>query len=163
MRNAIADVFLATASDAIVIGFHVGILPKARELAKREDVDIRNYDVIYEVTKDMQAAMLGLLGPVIQEKMLGKAEVRKVFSVSKVGTIAGSYVISGTVQRNASARVMRAGESVFEGKISSLKRFKDDVKEVSQGYECGISVEDFTAYLEGDVLEVFVLEEVQRS
>ncbi len=158
-----ADVFLAAASDAIVVGFHVGILPKARDLAKREEVDIRNYDVIYEVTKDMQAAMLGLLGPVMEERVLGKAEVRKVFSVSRVGTIAGSYVTSGTVLRNASARVMRDGESVFEGKIFSLKRFKDDVKEVSQGYECGIGIEDFSAYVEGDVLEVFVLEEVQRS
>ena len=158
-----ADVFLAAASDAIVIGFHVGILPKARELAKREEVDVRNYDVIYEVTKDMQAAMVGLLGPVIEEKALGSAKVRQVFSVSKVGTIAGSYVTSGTILRNASARVVRAGEPVFEGKISSLKRFKDDVKEVSQGYECGIGIEDFSAFLEGDVLEVFVLEEVQRS
>ena len=158
-----ADVFLAAASDAIVIGFHVGILPKARELAKREEVDIRSYDVIYEVTKDMQAAMVGLLGPVIEEKTLGSAEVRQVFSVSKVGTIAGSYVTSGTILRNASARVVRAGEPVFEGKINSLKRFKDDVKEVSQGYECGIGIEDFSAFIEGDVLEVFVLEEVQRS
>jgi translation initiation factor IF-2 len=158
-----ADVFLAAASDAIVIGFHVGILPKARELAKREEVDIRSYDVIYEVTKDMQAAMVGLLGPVIEEKPLGSATVRQVFSVSKVGTIAGCYVTSGTILRNASARVVRAGESVFEGKISSLKRFKDDVKEVSQGYECGIGIEGFSEFVEGDVLEVFVLEEVQRS
>jgi translation initiation factor IF-2 len=158
-----ADVFLAAASDAIVIGFHVGILPKARELAKREEVDVRSYDVIYEVTKDMQAAMVGLLGPVIEEKSLGNAEVRQVFSVSKVGTIAGSYVTTGTILRNASARVVRAGEPVFEGKISSLKRFKDDVKEVSQGYECGIGIEDFAEFKEGDILEVFVLEEVQRS
>jgi translation initiation factor IF-2 len=158
-----ADVFLAAASDAIVIGFHVGILPRARELAKREEVDVRSYDVIYEVTKDMQAAMVGLLGPVIEEKALGSAEVRQVFSVSKVGTIAGSYVTTGTILRNASARVVRAGEPVFEGKISSLKRFKDDVKEVSQGYECGIGIEDFSEFKEGDVLEVFVLEEVQRS
>ncbi|MGD8627916.1 MAG: translation initiation factor IF-2, partial [bacterium] len=142
-----ADVFLAAASDAIVIGFHVGILPKARELAKREEVDIRSYDVIYEVTKDMQAAMVGLLGPVIEEKPLGSATVRQVFSVSKVGTIAGCYVTSGTILRNASARVVRAGESVFEGKISSLKRFKDDVKEVSQGYECGIGIEGFSEFV----------------
>lgn len=158
-----ADVFLAAASDAIVIGFHVGILPRARELAKREEVDVRNYNVIYEVTKDMKAAMVGLLGPVIEERVLGSAEVRKVFSVSKVGTIAGCHVISGTVQRNASARVVRAGEAVFEGRIDSLKRFKDDVKEVSQGYECGIGIEGFSAFVEGDILEVFVLEEVQRS
>ena len=120
-------------------------------------------DVIYEVSKDVKAAMEGLLGPVIEEKVIGSAEIRRVFSVSKVGTIAGSYITSGTVVRNASARLKREGEMVFEGKISSLKRFKDDVKEVSQGYECGIGVEDFTDFQEGDVLEVFIVEEIQRS
>jgi translation initiation factor IF-2 len=157
------DILLAAASDAIVIGFHVGVLPEARDLAKREDVDIRTYDVIYEVSKDMQAAMQGLLGPVIEERVIGKAEVRQVFSVSKVGTIAGSFVTEGTVVRNASARVVREGDAVHEGKISSLKRFKDDVREVSQGYECGIGVEDFSEIREGDILEVFVQEEVKRS
>ena len=158
-----SDVLLAAASDAIVIGFHVGVLPKAREAAKQEDVDVRTYDVIYEVTKDIEAAMQGLLGPVIEERVVGKAEVRQVFNVSKVGTIAGSFVTEGTVIRNASARVFRDGEVVHEGKISSLKRFKDDVKEVSQGYECGIGVEGFSELQEGDTLEVFVEEEVKRS
>jgi translation initiation factor IF-2 len=158
-----SDVLLAAASDAIVIAFHVGILPKGRDLAKREKVDVRSYNVIYEVSKDIQAAMDGLLGPIIEEKVLGSAQVRKVFSVSRVGTIAGSYVTDGSIVRNASVRLLRQGETVFEGKISSLRRFKDDVKEVSQGYECGIGVEDFTDFQDGDILEVYVLEEVQRS
>jgi translation initiation factor IF-2 len=158
-----SDVLLAAASDAIVIGFHVGILPKARELAKRENVDIRTYDVIFEVSQDIEAAMRGLLGPVVEERLVGKAEVRQVFNISRVGTIAGSYVTEGTVIRNASARVLREGEAVHEGKIISLKRFKDDAREVSQGYECGIGVEDFSDFLEGDILEVFVREEVERT
>ncbi len=158
-----SDVLLAAASDAIVIGFHVSIMPKAKEAAKREAVDVRCYNVIYEVSKDIQAAMEGLLGPVIEERVIGSAEIRRVFNISRVGTIAGSYITSGTVTRNGSARLVREGEMVFQGKISSLKRFKDDVREVSQGYECGIGLEDFTDFQEGDVLEVFILEEVQRS
>jgi translation initiation factor IF-2 len=158
-----SDVLLAAASDAIVIGFHIGVLPKAREVAKRENVDIRTYDVIYEVSKDIQAAMQGLLGPVVEERILGKAEVRQVFNISRIGTIAGSYVTEGTIVRNAFARVVREGEIVHEGKVASLKRFKDDAREVSQGYECGIGVEDFSEFHEGDVLEVFVQEEVKRS
>ena len=158
-----SDVLLAAASDAIVIAFHVGVLPKGRDLAKREKVDVRSYNVIYEVSKDIQAAMEGLLGPIIEERVLGSAEVRKVFSVSRVGTIAGSYVTGGSIVRNASVRLLRQGETVHEGKISSLRRFKDDVKEVSQGYECGIGVEDFSDFQDGDILEVYVLEEVQRS
>jgi translation initiation factor IF-2 len=158
-----SDVLLAAASDAIVIGFHVNVLPKARDLAKRENVDVRTYNVIFEVSQDIEAAMRGLLGPVIQERVVGKAEVRQVFSVSRVGTIAGSYVTEGSVIRNASARVLREGETVHEGKIVSLKRFKDDAREVSQGYECGIGIEDFSDFLEGDILEVFVREEVERT
>lgn len=158
-----SDVLLAAASDAIIIGFHVGVMPKAREAAKRENVDVRCYNVIYEISKDIQAAMEGLLGPVIEERVIGSAEVRRVFSISRVGTIAGSYIMDGTIVRNALARLLRDGEKVFEGKISSLKRFKDDVREVSQGYECGIGLEDFTDFQEGDTLEVYVLEEVQRA
>jgi translation initiation factor IF-2 len=157
------DVLLAAASDAIVIGFHVSILPKAREMAKREGVDIRTYDVIFEISQDIEAAMKGLLGPVVEERVVGKAEVRQIFNISRVGSIAGSYVTEGTIVRNASARVLREGESIHEGKIVSLKRFKDDAREVSQGYECGIGVEDFAEFLEGDILEVFVREEVDRT
>jgi translation initiation factor IF-2 len=158
-----SDVLLAAASDAIVIGFHVGILPKAREIAKREQVDVRNYDIIYEVTKDIQAAMEGLLGPVIEEKVMGSAEVRKVFAIKRVGTIAGTYVTEGTMTRNCFVRVLRVGEKVFEGKISSLKRFKDDARQVTQGYECGIGLEGFTDMREGDILQAYVLEEVKRT
>jgi translation initiation factor IF-2 len=158
-----SDVLLAAASDAIVIGFHVNVLPKARDLAKRENVDIRTYNVIFEVSQDIEAAMRGLLGPVVQERVVGKAEVRQVFSISRVGTIAGSYVTEGSVMRNALARVLRDGQSVHEGRIVSLKRFKDDVREVSQGYECGIGIDDFSDFQEGDILEVFVREEVERT
>jgi translation initiation factor IF-2 len=158
-----SDVLLAAASDAIVVGFHVSIMPKAREVAKREDVDVRTYDVIYEVTKEVKAAMDGLLGPVIEEKVIGHAQVRQVFSVSKVGMVAGSYITDGLINRNANARVLRDGEKVFDGRIASLKRFKEDVREVTQGYECGIGVEDFSDFREGDVIEAYVMEEVARS
>ena len=158
-----SDVLLAAASDAIVIGFHVGVLPKAREIAKREQVDVRTYNIIYEVTEDIQAAMEGLLGPVMEEKVTGNAEVRKVFGIRRVGTIAGCYVTDGTLVRNGLVRVLRNGELVVDGKISSLKRFKDDAKQVTQGYECGVGVEGFDDLQEGDVIQAYVLEEVKRS
>jgi translation initiation factor IF-2 len=157
-----SDVLLAAASDAIVIGFHVGVLPKAREIAKREQVDVRNYDIIYEVTKDIQAAMEGLLGPVMEERVTGTAEVRKVFTIKRVGTIAGSYVTEGTLTRNCMVRVLREGAQVFEGKITSLKRFKDDVKQVTQGYECGIGLEAYDGLREGDTVRAYVVEEVKK-
>ena len=157
-----SDVLLAAASDAIVIGFHVGVLPKAREVAKREQVDVRTYDIIYEVTKDIQAAMEGLLGPTMEERITGKVEIRKVFNISRAGTIAGSYVTDGTISRGSFVRVFRDGEMIFDGKISSLKRFKDDVKQVTQGYECGIGLESFEDLKEGDTLQAYVVEEVKR-
>ena len=158
-----SDVLLAAASDAIVIGFHVGVLPKAREISKREQVDVRTYDIIYEVTKDIQAAMEGLLGPVMEERITGKAEVRKVFNIKRVGSIAGTYVTDGSLTRNCQIRVMREGQMVFEGKLSSLKRFKDDARQVSQGYECGAGVEGFDDLKEGDILQAYVLEEVKKA
>jgi translation initiation factor IF-2 len=158
-----SDVLLAAASDAIVIGFHVGVLPKAKEIAKREQVDVRTYDIIYEVTKDIQAAMEGLLGPVIEERVTGSAEVRKVFTIRRVGAIAGTYVTDGVLNRNCLVRVMRGGQVIYEGKLTSLKRFKDDAKQVSQGYECGAGVEGFSDLQEGDVLQAYVLEEVKRA
>ena len=157
-----SDVLLAAASDAIVIGFHVGVLPKAKDIAKREQVDVRTYDIIYEVTKDIQAAMEGLLGPTMEERITGRVEVRKVFSISRAGTIAGSYVTEGAISRGSFVRVYRDGEVIFDGKISSLKRFKDDVKQVSQGYECGIGLESFENLKEGDTLQAYVVEEVKR-
>lgn len=158
-----SDVLLAAASDAIVIGFHVGVNAKAREIAKRELVDVRTYDIIYEVTKAIKAAMEGLLGPLMEERITGKVEVRQVFTIKGLGAIAGSYVTEGTVTRGCFVRVRRGGEVVFEGKVSSLKRFKDDARQVAQGYECGVGLEDFSNLKEGDVLEAYVIEEVERT
>lgn len=157
-----SDVLLASASNAVVIGFHVGIAAKAARLAKEEKVDVRFYDVIYQVLDDVKAAMIGRLEPEIVEKELGIAEVRQVFKITKVGAIAGCYVQSGLVRRNALVRVIRDDETIFKGVITSLKRFKDDVKEVQAGFECGIGIENFEGLEEGDILEVYV-EEVKSK
>jgi translation initiation factor IF-2 len=158
-----SDVLLASASNAVVIGFHSGIAPHAAQLAKTENVDTRFYDVIYQAIDDIKAAMSGLLEPVIVEKDIGEAEVRQVFKISRTGTIAGCYVLSGAVGRNALVRVRRDGEIVYRGTITSLKRFKEDVREVQSGFECGIGVGDFNDIREGDVLEVFVEEEHSKT
>ncbi len=156
-----SDVLLASASNAVVIGFHVGAAPPASQLAKTEKVDVRFYDVIYQAIDDIKAAMSGLLEPVIVEHEIGEVEVRQVFKVSKIGNIAGCYVQSGTVLRNAHVRVRRDGDAVHEGRISSLKRFKDDVKEVQAGFECGIGIDGFDDLQEGDSLEIY--EQVAQS
>jgi translation initiation factor IF-2 len=158
-----SDVLLASASNAVVIGFHTSITPQAQQLAKTENVDVRFYEVIYQAIDDIKAAMSGLLEPEILETPLGDAEVRQIFKVSKTGTIAGCYVTSGTVKRNALVRVRREGEIVHQGAINSLKRFKDDVKEVQSGFECGIGVEGFEDFIEGDILEVYAEEEKHRT
>ena len=153
-----SDILLASASNAVVIGFHVQAAVQAEQIAKTEKVDVRFYDVIYQVIEDVKAAMSGLLEPVIIEKTIGEAEVRQVFGVSKIGIVAGSYIRTGIVSRNAFIRVMRDGETLHTGTISSLKRFKDDVKEVKTGFECGIGIEGFDDIKEGDILEIFVEE-----
>jgi len=153
-----SDILLASASNAVVIGFHVQAAVQTEHLAKTEKVDVRFYDVIYQAIEDVKAAMSGLLEPVIVERPIGEAEVRQVFGVSKIGTVAGSYIRSGMVTRNALVRVLRDGELVHTGAISSLKRFKDDVKEVKTGFECGIGIEGFDDFKEGDILEIFVEE-----
>ncbi len=158
-----SDILLASASNAVVIGFHTLITPKAEVLAKTENVDVRFYDVIYKAIDDIKAAMSGLLEPEIIETPLGDAEVRQVFKVSKTGTIAGCYVTSGTIKRNALVRVKRDGEVIHQAAINSLKRFKDDVKEVQSGFECGIGIEGFDEYVEGDIFEVYIEEERRRS
>jgi translation initiation factor IF-2 len=158
-----SDILLASASNAVVIGFHTSITPQAEQLAKTENVDVRFYEVIYQAIDDIKAAMSGLLEPEILETPLGDAEVRQVFKVSKTGTIAGCYVTSGTIKRNALVRVRREGEVIHQAAINSLKRFKDDVKEVQSGFECGIGVEGFEDFVEGDILEVYVEEEKHRS
>ena len=157
-----SDVSLASASNAIIIGFNVRPTGKTRELAKEEGVEIRLHNVIYKVIEEIEAAMKGLLDPVYEEKVIGEAEVRETFKVSRIGTIAGCYVTNGIVRRNGSCRVIRDGVVLYEGKINSLKRFKDDVREVSQGYECGLTVENFNDIKVGDVIEFYVMEEVRQ-
>jgi translation initiation factor IF-2 len=157
-----SDVLLAAASDAVIIGFHVKADPRAVELAAKEKVDLRLYDIIYEVVEDVKSAMSGLLKPEIRETVSGTAEIRQVFRTSKAGAIAGCYVTSGTVTRNARARLIRDGSSVWDGKIASLRRFKDDVREVASGFECGIGLENHDDLREKDVIEAYVLEEVAR-
>ena len=153
-----SDVLLASASNAVVIGFHVNATPKANQLARYEKVDVRYYDIIYQAIDDIKAAMAGLLEPVVSERDIGEAEVRQVFKVSKVGAIAGCHVQSGSITRNAKVRVKRGNEIIHQGAISSLKRFKDDVKEVQAGFECGIGIVGFDDFREGDLLEAYVEE-----
>lgn len=156
------DVMLASASNAIIIGFNVRPESKARKYAEDENIDVRLYRVIYETIEDVKKAMSGLLDPEYKEKFLGRAEVRALFKVPNIGVIAGSYVIDGKIQRNSEVRVLRDGVIIYEGKLSSLKRFKDDVREVAENYECGIGIRDFNDLKEGDTIEAFVLEEVPR-
>ncbi|AMA72707.1 MULTISPECIES: translation initiation factor IF-2 [Aneurinibacillus] len=157
-----SDVILASASNAIIIGFNVRPEPNARATAEAEKVDIRLHRIIYKVIEEIEAAMKGMLEPVYEEKVIGQAEVRQTFKVSRVGTIAGCYVTDGKIQRDAGIRVIRDGIVIYEGKIDTLKRFKDDAREVAQGYECGVTIEKFNDIKEGDILEVFVMEEVAQ-
>ena len=158
-----SDVMLASASNAIIIGFNVRPQVGARKLAEKEEVEIKLYNIIYEVVEDVKAASLGLLKPKFQEVVLGQAEVRQVFKVSKIGSIAGSYVLEGKINRNCSIRIIRDGTVVYEGKIDSLKRFKDDVKEVSTGFECGILLEHYNDLKEGDIFEAYTQQQVPQS
>ncbi len=155
------DVLLASASGAIIIGFNIRPEPKAAGLAEREGVDVRLYSVIYNAISDIKAAMEGLLEPTFKERVLGRAEVRQLFTVPKVGVVAGCYVTDGAISRtSAGVRVVRDGVSVYEGKMGSLRRFKDDVREVQQGYECGIGVENFNDLKVGDVIEAYAMDKV---
>ena len=149
------DVLLAAASKAVIIGFSARVEPGARRLADAEKVDIRLYDIIYRLSEDVQNALEGLLSPVRQEVVEGHAEVRAVFSVGRRGRIAGSYVTSGRIARNAGARIIRSGQIVFEGTVSSLRHFKDDVREMATGFECGIGLDGFNDFQEGDIVEAF--------
>ena len=157
-----SDIMFASASNAIVIGFNVRPDATARTLAEKEKVDVRTYRVIYNAIEDVEAAMKGLFKPVFKEVEMGRVSVRNTFKISGVGTIAGAYVQDGKVTRSAQVRVVRDGVVVYDGKISSLKRFKDDVKEVASGYECGISFENFNDIHEGDVIEAYTMEQVER-
>jgi translation initiation factor IF-2 len=157
------DISLASASDAIVLGFNVRPAPKATALAELEGVDIRLYNVIYDAVNDIKDAMEGLLAPTLKEEDLGRAEVREAFNVTKVGTIAGCYVVSGKILRNAHARLLRDDVVIWTGKLSSLKRFKDDVKEVSNNYECGIGLENYNDIKPGDVIEAYEIKSFKTS
>ena len=158
-----SDILLAKASGAIIIGFHVRPDNKARAAAEREGVDIKLYRIIYEAVADVRAALEGLLRPEEREVILGEAQVRETFKVPKIGVIAGCSVRSGIINRQARVRVVRDGTEVYDGTIASLRRFKDDVREVREGFECGIGIENFNDIKVGDVIECYRTEEVART
>ena len=157
-----SDVTLAKVSNAIIIAFNVRPMPNAKEIAEKEEIEIKQYSVIYQAIDDVEAAMKGMLAPKFEEKVIGNAEVRQTFKISNVGTIAGAYVTDGKLERNAGVRVLRDNVVIHEGKLASLKRFKDDAKEVSKGYECGSQIEKYNDIKEGDVIEAYILEEVKK-
>jgi translation initiation factor IF-2 len=158
-----SDITLASASNAIVIGFNVRPDVNAKRAAEQEKVDVRLHSIIYKVIEEIEAAMKGMLDPEFKEKVIGQAEIRQTFKVSKVGTIAGSYVIDGKITRDSGIRLIRNGVVVFEGELDALKRFKDDAKEVAKGYECGITIKNFNDVKEGDIIEAYVMEEIERK
>jgi len=156
-----SDIILASASNAVVVGFNVRPDANAKKTAETENVDIRLHRIIYKAMEEIEAAMKGLLDPTFEEKIIGQAEVRETFKVSKIGTIAGSYITEGKITRNSGIRLIRDSIVQFEGEIDTLKRYKDDVKQVDKGYECGITIKNFNDIKEGDIIEAFVMEEVQ--
>jgi len=158
-----SDVMLATASGAVIIGFNVRPLPEAKTLADHEGVDIRSYTVIYKITDELKAAMQGMLAPEEVEQSLGMAEVRQIFRASRIGTIAGCHVVQGKITRTANLRVVREGTIVYDGRIASLKRFKDDVREVASGFECGIGLTNNQDLRPGDVIETYEDREIPRT
>ena len=157
-----SDVTLAKVANAIIIAFNVRPEPIAKDMAQKEEIEIKQYSVIYKAIEDVEAAMKGMLDPTFEEKVIGNLEIRQTFKVSSLGTIAGCYVLDGKVTRNAKVRVIRENVVIHEGELASLKRFKDDVKEVAAGYECGIQIEGYNDIQEGDTLEIFVMEEVKK-
>ncbi|MCU0104563.1 translation initiation factor IF-2 [Acholeplasma vituli] len=158
-----SDVSLASASNAIIIGFNVRPTTVVREFAKNQGVEVRLYNIIYKAIEDIEAALTGMLAPEYEEVVTGQAEVRSVFKISKIGAVAGCYVTDGVIERNSLVRIIRDGIVIYEGKMASLKRFKDDVKEVKTGYECGISIENYNDLKEGDIIEASIEKEVERG
>ncbi|SCH06980.1 Translation initiation factor IF-2 [uncultured Clostridium sp.] len=158
-----SDVMLAAASNAIIIGFNVRPVPGAEEMAKKQAVDVRTYTIIYKAIEDVQAAMIGMLDPEYRDEDTGKAEVREIYKISGVGTVAGCYVTSGKIFRGSKARIVRDGIIVHDGELAALKRFKDDVKEVNNGYECGMSFVNYNDLKEGDIIEAYITKEVERK
>ena len=157
-----SDITLASASNAIIIGFNVKVDPTAKATAEHEKVDVRLYDIIYQAIEDIERAMKGMLDPIYEEKVIGHAEIRQIFKASGVGNIAGSYVMDGYFQRGCKVRITREGNQIFEGELSSLKRFKDDVKEVKAGFECGLTFDGFSDIQELDMVEAYIMVEVPR-
>ena len=158
-----SDVILAKASSGIIIGFNVRANPQARDLAKRDGVEIRYYSIIYEVIDDMKAALTGMLSPTLRERFLGNAEIREVFNITKVGKVAGCMVREGLVRRGAKVRLLRDSVVIHEGSLKTLKRFKDEVREVREGTECGMAFENYDNIEKGDVIECFEVESVARA
>ena len=158
-----SDVLLASASDAIVIGLNVRHMGNARMIAEKEEIDIRSYSIIYDAINDIKDAMEGMLSPEMREEITGNAEIRETFKISKIGTIAGCMVTTGKIYRNSGIRIIREGVVIYTGALSSLKRFKDDVKEVAKGYDCGLQIKNYNDIKEGDVLECFQEVAVKKS
>jgi translation initiation factor IF-2 len=158
-----SDVILAKASDAVIIGFNVRANPQARDLARRDGVEIRYYSIIYNLIDDMRAALSGLLAPTLRERLLGNASIREVFNITRVGKVAGCLVTEGTVRRGAKVRLLRDNVVIHEGALKTLKRFKEEVREVREGYECGMAFENYQDVQTGDVIECFEIEEVART
>ncbi len=158
-----SDVLLASASDAIIIGFNVRPMGNARQLADKEEIDIRSYSIIYDAINDLKDAMEGMLSPELREEVTGTAEIRETFKISKVGTVAGCMVLNGKIFRNSGVRLIREGVVVYTGVLDSLKRFKDDVKEVSKGYDCGMQIKNYNDINIGDVIEAFQEVEVKKK
>ncbi len=157
-----SDVTLAKVSNAIIIAFNVRPIPAARDMAEKEEVQIKQYSIIYQAIEEIEAAMKGMLAPKYEEKVIGTAEVRQTFRISNVGTIAGAYVLTGKVERNAGVRIIRDNIVIHEGKLATLKRFKDEAREVTKGFECGIQIENYNDIKEGDIIEAFIMEEIKR-
>jgi len=156
------DVTLAAASQGILIGFNVRPTPQAAENAKTEQVDIRTYRVIYDAIEEIEAAMKGMLDPEYEEQVTGQATVRETYSVSRIGTIAGAMVSTGVIKRSSSIRLIRDGIVIHEGELASLRRFDDDVREVTKGYECGLTIENYNDIKENDVIEAYEMVEIER-
>jgi len=157
------DITLASATNATIIGFNVRPDRKARELADAEDVEIRTYEIIYQVLEDIENAMVGMLAPEFEEVVTGEAEVREIFRVPRIGAIAGCYVLNGTITRGSKVRFLREGTIIWKGAIQSLRRFKDDVREVNAGFECGIGLSDFQDLKQGDIIETYEEREIPRT
>jgi translation initiation factor IF-2 len=158
-----SDVTLANASKAMIFGFNVRANPQAREMAKRDGIEIRYYSVIYDVIDDVKAALTGMLSPILRERFLGNAQIREVFNITKVGKVAGCMITEGIVKRGAGVRLLRDNVVIHTGTLKTLKRFKDEVREVREGYECGMAFENYENVQAGDVIEAYEIEEVARQ